>query len=134
MTDHELEELKAGLAGLPAGPWTMSPWHIEEGPSVVRVAEGWVLCPTSADSHAAHLARCSPDKIASLIARLEAAEGARSPSATFEVHQDGTPVALASGPRGRAYAEAMHYAAVYGQDGPVEVFEHVPVALPKAES
>lgn len=53
--------------------------------------------------------------------------------ATFEVHQDGTPVALASGPRDRAYAEAMHYAAVYGQDGPVEVFEHVPVPLPKAE-
>jgi hypothetical protein len=50
--------------------------------------------------------------------------------ATFEVHQDGSPVALASGPRDRAYAEAMHYASVYGQDGPVEVFEHVPVPLP----
>lgn len=50
--------------------------------------------------------------------------------ATFEIQQDGMTVALASGPRDRAYAEAMHYAAVYGQDGPVEVFEHVPVPLP----
>lgn len=43
-------------------------------------------------------------------------------------------VAAASGPRARAYAEAMHYAFVYGQDGPVEVFELVPVALPPPPS
>lgn len=57
---------------------------------------------------------------------------AQQKDATFEIQQDGMTVALASGPRERAYAEAMHYAAVYGQDGPVEVFEHVPVPLPPA--
>ena len=71
-----------------------------------------------------------------LLSRLDKAEGRDRTQATFEVHQDGAPVAMASGPRERAYAEAMHYAAVYGQDSPVEVFEMVPVALllPPSES
>lgn len=74
--------------------------------------------------------------IGALLSRLDKAEGRDRTQATFEVYQDGAPVAMASGPRERAYAEAMHYAAVYGQDSPVEVFEMVPVALllPPSES
>lgn len=43
---------------------------------------------------------------------------------TFEVWQEGLPVAEASA-RNRADAlrEAHHYAAMYGQDGPVEIYE-----------
>lgn len=42
----------------------------------------------------------------------------------FEVWQDGIPVATAaSTDRAAALREAMHYAAVYGQDGPVKVAE-----------
>ena len=76
------------------------------------------------------------DAVRALLSRLDKAEGRDRTQATFEVHQDGAPVAMASGPRERAYAEAMHYAAVYGQDSPVEVFEMVPVALllPPSES
>lgn len=42
----------------------------------------------------------------------------------FEVWQDDMMVAGASShDRAAAYREALHYAAMYGQDGPVEVFE-----------
>lgn len=44
----------------------------------------------------------------------------------FEVWQDGGRVAAVDGPdRYRAMAEAGHYALVYGQDGPVKVFEKI---------
>lgn len=73
--------------------------------------------------------------ILSILSRLDKAEGRDRTQATFEVYQDGAPVAMASGPRERAYAEAMHYVAVYGQDGlPIELYEHVPVALPPPPS
>jgi hypothetical protein len=43
---------------------------------------------------------------------------------TFEIHQDGMMVAGVFGEnRDEALREAVHYAAVYGQDGPVELFE-----------
>lgn len=41
----------------------------------------------------------------------------------FEVWQGDEMVSSASGPRETALREAMHYAAQYGQDGPVRVFE-----------
>jgi hypothetical protein len=138
MTDAELEDLKAGLAGVTPGPWQKMrvPGSGDEQVYAIMAQpspalRGFTMPIAWADEPmASHILRCSPDKIAALIARLEAAEGAKPADATFEVHQDGTPVAMASGPRERALAEAMHYAAVYGQDGPVEVFEHVPVPLP----
>jgi hypothetical protein len=37
------------------------------------------------------------------------------------VTQGGWPVASGQGPIDRALAEMMHYAMVYGQDGPVEM-------------
>lgn len=42
-------------------------------------------------------------------------------SKEYEIHQDGMMVAGASGKN--ALADALHYCAVYGQDGPVELFE-----------
>lgn len=42
-------------------------------------------------------------------------------SKEYEIHQDGMMVAGASGEN--ALAEALHYCAEYGQDGPVELFE-----------
>ena len=47
---------------------------------------------------------------------------------TFEVWmKDGSFVASVHGPdKERAFQEAMHYAAVYGQDGLVEVREVLP--------
>lgn len=42
----------------------------------------------------------------------------------FEVWQDGLPVASASSEdRAAAVREALHYAAVYSQDGPVSIYE-----------
>lgn len=43
--------------------------------------------------------------------------------AEFELHELGMMVAGTSGPRADAMREIMHYAAVYGQDGPAEAYE-----------
>jgi len=43
--------------------------------------------------------------------------------AEFEVRCNGESVAWATGKRDEAKREAEHYAFIYGQDGPVEVFE-----------
>jgi len=51
--------------------------------------------------------------------------------AEFEIIQNDQPVASTSGPRDRASADAKHYAAVYGQDGPVEVFEVIRKPVPE---
>jgi hypothetical protein len=42
---------------------------------------------------------------------------------SFEVWQDGQPVAWAEGPLEDAWREACRYATVYGQDGPVQIFK-----------
>lgn len=44
-------------------------------------------------------------------------------TAEFEIWQDDMPVASASGPRDLAEREARHYAVMYGQDGPVTIYE-----------
>lgn len=67
-----VKRLEAGLEGLPAGPWKHVPWHIAEGGSEVRVAEGWLLCCTSADGYARHIANCDPDTIRALLSALQA--------------------------------------------------------------
>lgn len=67
-----VEELRAGLTKLPAGPWQAVPRHVEEGEPVVRVYAGWVLCTTCSDDYAAHIARCSPNNIAKLIDLVDA--------------------------------------------------------------
>lgn len=41
----------------------------------------------------------------------------------FELVQDGMPVARAVGSREFSWQEIQHYAAVYSQDGPVEIYE-----------
>jgi hypothetical protein len=51
--------------------------------------------------------------------------------ATFELYEVGRGyppllVAETTGPRNQAWAEICHYAAVYGQDGPVEIREPKP--------
>jgi hypothetical protein len=33
-------------------PWKFSPWHIEEGPSAVRCATGYLVCETAGDADA----------------------------------------------------------------------------------
>lgn len=47
--------------------------------------------------------------------------------AEFEIRQEGMTVAATFGQRERALAEARHYAAMYGQDGPAEIVEIVKV-------
>lgn len=56
--------------------------------------------------------------------------------ADFEIWQDDMMVAGASGPREAALREAMHYAAIYGRDGFVEVFEIIrrPIAITSPKS
>lgn len=43
--------------------------------------------------------------------------------AEYEVHANGQMMAGASGPKEEAFAEAMHYARQYGDEGVVEIFE-----------
>jgi hypothetical protein len=51
-------------------PWKFSHSHIEEGPSAVRAADGWIVCTTSSDEHA-KLISSAPDAIAALKLGLE---------------------------------------------------------------
>ena len=44
----------------------------------------------------------------------------------LEIWQDGVCVAGVYASEQAALQEARHYAAIYGQDGPVEVFRYVP--------
>lgn len=43
--------------------------------------------------------------------------------ARFDLVQDDMTVVSTEGPREQAWASMLHYAMVYGQDGPVEVYE-----------
>lgn len=98
ISDEALRELREGLEGVPGGPWSYRPkefddWGCVRGPSdanglstfVFHVRSGF---PSEAElnehrrlrtdpweAFARHLARCSPDIILSLLARLDAAEG-----------------------------------------------------------
>ena len=158
ISDERLAEISAGLVGCTPGPWMLeieTSEHVDESEEdrqpEVYVCSSDTCCDCTvvatmgraeAIGHdrksrdASHIARLDPQTVAALLSRLDKAEGRDRTQATFEVYQDGAFVAMASGPRERAYAEAMHYAAVYGQDSPVEVFEMVPVALllPPSES
>ena len=60
------------------------------------------------------------------------AEAWQGEEAEYEVWQDDMPISSASGPRDRALFDAMHYANIYGQDGPVTVMQVIrqPVLLP----
>lgn len=52
--------------------------------------------------------------------------------AHFDLWQDDMVVASASGPRSQALDEIQHYAAVYGQDGPVQIEEVIRIPLSDA--
>lgn len=70
----------------------------------------------------------------SLLAAIEAMQLQSGGDTEFELIVDDVRVAGACGLRDRALAEILHYAAVYGQDGPVEAFEviRIPVPIPSA--
>ena len=70
MTD-KIEALRELAEKAAPGPWKFVPWHIEEGPSAVRVSAGWLLCNTSGDNNAAYIAAASPDVILSLLSELD---------------------------------------------------------------
>ena len=95
-TDEEIAELEAGLDGLPEGPWAYRPNELDDW-GVVRTRFNAVVANSRAGSFdnetpeardrcraagldpyeavGRHIARCSPDLIRSLLARLKAAEG-----------------------------------------------------------
>ncbi len=52
----------------------------------------------------------------------------------IQVWQGGMMVASAHGKRAEAEWEAMHYAAVYAQDGPVELIEVIRSPIPVRKS
>lgn len=66
-----VEELRALAPNVPEGPWTYEPWHVSEGPPMVFVKEGWLLCALPADDHARWVALCSPENIAKILTALE---------------------------------------------------------------
>lgn len=73
ITPERLARIKARGSEIPEGPWKSIPWHIAEGPSEVRVSEGWLLCSVSSDDIAAFIAAARQD-IPDLVAALEAAQ------------------------------------------------------------
>lgn len=56
----------------------------------------------------------------------------QSADAHFDLWQDDMVVASATGPREQALAEIQHYAAVYGQDGPVQIEEVIRIPVSAA--
>lgn len=98
-TDEEIEALEAGLDGLSPGPWSYRPNEFDDW-GMVRTADGSILANARAgdvereseeyksrcrregrDPYSAvgeHIARCSPETVRSLIARLRAAEATLS--------------------------------------------------------
>lgn len=98
MTDAEIAELRAGLEGCTGGEWSPGCLaHHEDGcqckyvfggdymggiaevyvdNGIRGLANGENDCPPKDEARAnlRHIARCSPDKIAALLARLDAAE------------------------------------------------------------
>lgn len=80
-TDAEIAELRAGLEGVTPGPFTTS---ISLSP--MGGTERAIFCESAGviaqidgvgrDALAAHIARCSPDFISALLARLDAQETA----------------------------------------------------------
>lgn len=101
------------------------------------MAFAWTDNGTAQRQHDIQQGKRDNDPLVQAFARHRLAAGREeiareSDEAEFELCQGDDIAAHASGPRDRALAEIMHYAAVYGQDGPVEVFEIIrkPVALP----
>lgn len=87
--------------------------------------EGW-----SASTSQYDFTPATADDVPAILALIRpAAPGGGD--AEFEVRKGGELVASTYGPRDRAYAEAQHYAAVYGQDGPVQVFEIIRRRVPE---
>ncbi len=52
MTDHPTPRIAALLEKMPPGSWMASPAHIEEGPPVIHVKEGWIIATTCSDDYA----------------------------------------------------------------------------------
>ncbi|MBR8657643.1 DUF551 domain-containing protein, partial [Achromobacter sp. Marseille-Q0513] len=68
-----------------------------------------------------------------LRAACDAAAVGDAREAHFDLWQDGMVVASASGPRAQALQEIQHYAAVYSQDGPVQIEEVIRIPLNAAQ-
>lgn len=101
-TDEEIAAIEAGLKGLPDGPWSYRPNEFDDW-GIVRTADGSILANARAgdgeresegykdqcrrkglDPYSdvgEHIARCSPETIRALVARLRAAENALSEAA-----------------------------------------------------
>ena len=99
--------------------------------AAVRAHKEFWDAATGVDAHTIPLVQVGAMHAALTAYRATAWALKTEADAEFEVRQDGMMVAGASGPRDRALREALHYAQVYGQDGPVELVEIVPIALTK---
>lgn len=90
ITDEAIAEIKAGIKGLPPSPWCYEPYERgsyaqPDGPAAMTddcgntIIECSWACATSIGHRTyAHIARMDPATVASMIARIEAAEAARS--------------------------------------------------------
>jgi hypothetical protein len=66
-------------AATPGKDWRYSPWHIEEGPAVVRGAGYGIVCGNFAsDDTAKYVAALSPARILALLDALDAAKEIRT--------------------------------------------------------
>lgn len=70
-TDAELAELRDGLEGVTPGPWANNAsGHVYSKPLMKTIMKPW----NANGDDPIHIARCSPDRIRALLARLDAAE------------------------------------------------------------
>lgn len=109
-TDAEIAELREGLEGVTPGPWQTGRLgdidlsHVVDFGApprapfmIMRPASAYGVChadDSSSPKNAAHVARCSPDFISALLARLDAQESALREareivSATLAANDDG---------------------------------------------
>ena len=93
-TDAEIDELRNGLVDVLDGPWLLL---LDEDQTPIEIVQDdnhdmRVCFPTSNDPATAnHIARCSPDRIRALLARLDAAERDRDAwfNAAFKISGSG---------------------------------------------
>lgn len=112
-------EYDAFIAGYQAGRAALLPLLTPEEQSLLHEMAACL------EADGAYLAADDVDTAVEIIRRILQQQGgaALQEQAEFELVQDGMVMASADGKREAAWREIQHYAAVYGQDGPVEIYE-----------
>ncbi|MBR8657301.1 hypothetical protein KDH83_28690, partial [Achromobacter sp. Marseille-Q0513] len=126
--DHDMQDAYAAmLAEAPAAPGVST---VEDAEDEQTAFERWCdrMCPSGDANEVQRQWEASSD-----YADFHAPAAGDAQDAHFDLWQDDMVVASASGPRSQALQEIQHYAAVYSQDGPVQIEEVIRIPLNAAQ-